>query len=166
MADISSVLLTTLTGMMGVVIGAIISNYFNQKIARQAAKKDTIFKKKIEYFENIVQTIGKNIEIYNKIIKKIEKENSPKKINEAIKYLKEKRKKFEIMTSPLYLDITPISNEIKKFVSLEKNIFANLEKINKDNSKKDLIYAIRLDFIEIRRIGTSIVIILREDLIK
>jgi hypothetical protein len=151
---------------MGVVIGAIISNYFNQKIARQAAKKDTIFKKKIEYFENIVQTIGKNIEIYNKIIKKIEKENSPKKINEAIKYLKEKRKKFEIMTSPLYLDITPISNEIKKFVSLEKNIFANLEKINKDNSKKDLIYAIRLDFIEIRRIGTSIVIILREDLIK
>ena len=94
MVDLSSALITTITGIMGVAVGASISNYVNQKIARQSAKKDIILKKKIEYFEKVVAVIGNNTQMYRKFIKKAEKIKSKKEVTSILGELKNNRKKF------------------------------------------------------------------------
>lgn len=167
MIDLSAALVTTLIGMMGVVIGAIISNYINQKIARQAVKKDIIFKKKIEYFEKIVNVIGSNTQMYKNFIKKAEKSNSKKALQEILHDLKKNRKKFEMMASPLYLDARPISKKIKQFTNIEKIIFINFEKMNQPNyAKSDIVHAIKINFADLTKVGNNIILGLREDLIK
>lgn len=167
MADLSSALITTLTGMVGVIIGATINNYFNHKIARQAAKKDIIFKKEIEYFERIVDTIEKNIELYKKSIKRLEKNYTKKDITQVFENLKKDRKKFEIMTSPLYLDIRPISARIKNFVAIEKLIFAYLDKMRDSTySKSELNIALNINLVELQKVGNAIILLLREHLIR
>jgi predicted esterase YcpF (UPF0227 family) len=167
MADLSSALITTLTGMVGVIIGATINNYFNHKIARQSAKKDIIFKKEIEYFERIVDTIEKNIELYKRSIKRLEKNYTKKDVSRVFEELKKDRKKFEIMTSPLYLDIRQISSRIRNFVAIEKLIFAYLDKMRDSNySKSELSIALNLNLIELQKVGNSIILLLREHLIR
>jgi len=55
MVDVSSAFITTSIGMMGVVFGAILSNYVNSRVAMKNSRRDIIFKKKLEYFESIVR---------------------------------------------------------------------------------------------------------------
>jgi 5-methylthioribose kinase len=99
MVEISSLVVSSLTGVFGVVIGAVISNYFNQKIARQSARKDVIFKKRIDYFEMILGCIEKNTELYKNAIKHITKYYNKKEIYKQLKILKNERKKFEVKNS-------------------------------------------------------------------
>jgi len=165
MVEISSLVVSSLTGVFGVVIGAVISNYFNQKIARQSSRKDIIFKKKIEYFENILNCIEKNIELYKNSIKMTEKDLNKKELEKIIANLKSGRKKFDVMTSPLYIDTSHISREILRFVSREKTIFVYFEKL-RDNliEKEDAARGLNLDLIELKKIGAAIVKILRKKL--
>jgi hypothetical protein len=165
MVEISSALITTMTGMLGVIVGAVISNYLNQKIARQSAKKDVIFRKRIDYFENIVKCIDKNTQMYYKSIKDLETNPKSENVNKILVSLKKNRKKFEIMTSPLYIDTRPISRMIKKFVGIEKNIFKyfkNSGKIDNDEIMKGL----KDNFRELKLTGTRIITQLRENLLK
>jgi hypothetical protein len=167
MVDLSSAVVSTMTGMTGVVIGAIISNYVNQKIARQAAKKDIVFKKKIEYFEKIVNSIGKNIKLYRNAIRQLETKKNKSEIKKVLKTLKENRQKFEMTTSPLYMDTRVISSEIKKFVEIEKMIFKCMEIMNSENNfPQDALRKMKLKFKEIQIIGNKLTLILRKKLIE
>ena len=165
MVDFSSAIVTTFTGLIGVVIGAILSNYVNQKIARQAAKKDVVFKKKIEYFENIVRSVGTNIKLYRKSIKQLEAQKNKANIKKILKNLKQSRLKFEMLTSPLYMDPRRISIEIKKFVGVEKIIFKCFERMQaKEDSIEELTKNVKISFKRLQELGNSLTIFLRNEL--
>lgn len=167
MVELSSAIITTFTGLIGVIIGATINNYFNHKIARQSAKKDIIFKKEIEYFEKIVVTIEKNIELYKKSLKKIQTHYSKKEAAEILKNLKKERTKFQVMTSPLYMDIRPITARIRQFVAIEKIIFSYFDKLNScEQTQQELIIGLNLKIIDLQKVGNAIIFILREHLMK
>jgi len=165
MVEISSLVVSSLTGVFGVVIGAVISNYFNQKIARQSTRKDLIFRKKIDYFEKILESVSKNTELYKNSIKSIERGYKNKDIKNILNNLKSNRKKFEIMNSPLYLDIGRISFKISQFVSKEKIIFLYFEKLLEGIvTKEEAIKALNFDFFELKKVGGEIISILRNNL--
>jgi hypothetical protein len=162
MVEISSAFITTIIGMMGVVIGAIISNYFNQKIARQAAKKEIMFKKRVEYFEKIVECVEKNTKMYESAIKKFEKDSGKRSRKNILEKMKKERLKFEIMTSPLYLDTRPISKMIRHFVNIEKRIFLYLETDNEE----DKLRGLKENYKQLRVVGDKIIFELRTNLLK
>ena len=120
MVELSSAVLTTLIGMLGVVIGAIISNYFNNKIAAKSARRDMIFRKKTEYFEKTVECIEKNIKIYKNSAREAEKNAKKEEINRIIHKLRENRAKFDVMASRLYVNSENMAGKIKKKTSSEK----------------------------------------------
>lgn len=162
MVEISSALTTTLIGMMGIVIGAIISNYFNQKIARQAARKEIMFRKRIEYFERIVESVEKNTKLYESAIKEFTKNSGKSSKERILKRIKKERLKFDIMTSPLYLDTRPISKMIRNFVNIEKRIFLYFEA----NTDEDKIKGLKENYKQLRIIGDKIIFELRTNLLK
>ena len=167
MVEISSAVTSTMIGMMGVVIGAIISNYFNQKIARESARKDIVFKKKIEYFEKIVDTIEKNTKLWQNSIKDLERQVEKKKVQKIIDNLKLNRKKFEVMTSPLYLDTRQITKIIKIFVNIEKIMFSFLEQLkrySKENEEENIL-GLRKSIKELELTGNKIIFELRTNLL-
>jgi len=166
MVDIGSAILTTLTGLIGVVIGASISNYVNHKIARQAAKKDTLFKKKLEYFEKVINTLVKNTQMYKNAIKQLDKTNKKAEIIEILKSLKKNRQKFEVMTSPLYLDTRKISSQIKEFVGIEKTIFNEIEKISKYGKSPNTIIYLTEKFQKLNNTGRKMIVDLRETVVR
>jgi len=167
MVDIYPAIVTTLTGVLGVVVGATISNYVNQKIARQSAKKDIILRKKIEYFEKVVDSIGNNIQLYRKFIKKAEKIRTKKEAADILSELKKSRKKFELMAGPLYLDTRPISLRIKQFTDIEKTIFEYFGKISQPNyQKEDILHALKISLSDLEKVGNSLIFGFRENLLK
>jgi len=166
MADFSSAFITTITGLIGVVIGASISNYVNHQIARQTSKKDTLFKKRLEYFEKIVDTVIKNTQMYTKALKRLESSPNKKQIKEILRNIKEERMKFEIMSSPLYFDTRVISNLINDFVNIEKEVFLDLEKIYKQGISEELVSALKEILSRLNKAGYKIIIDLRTDVSK
>jgi hypothetical protein len=132
--DIASSLLTTLFGLIGVLVGSLIGPLINHRVAKQYDKKEMMFKKKLEYFEKILITVEENKRMYNLAIKKIESSSESKKVAGIVNELKKERKNFFIMSSPLYFDTRSMSDKIVRFVRVEKSIFeriSGLEKINK-----------------------------------
>jgi hypothetical protein len=132
--DIAASLLTTLFGLTGVLVGSLIGPLINHRVAKQYDKKELFFKKKMEYFEKVLVTMEENKRMYNLAIKKIEASQESKKIKEIIQELKNDRKNFFIMSSPLYFDTRNMSDKIVRFVRVEKSIFeriSSLEKVNK-----------------------------------
>ena len=166
MVDIGQAIVTTLTGLIGVVIGASISNYVNHKIARQAAKKDTLFKKKLEYFEKVINTLVKNTQMYRNAIKNLEQTDKKREIAIILKALKKNRQKFEVMTSPLYLDTKVISKQIKEFVGVEKTIFDEIEKISKYGKSPTTIIYLTEKFQKLNNLGKKMILDLRENVVK
>ena len=166
MVEMSSAVLTTMIGMLGVIVGAVISNYFNQRIVRKSARKDIIFKKKMEYFEKVVNCVEKNTELYSNYTKSIEKNTkNPKKVLDKVK---RERQNFDIMTSPLYLDVKPISNRIKQFVNSEKKAFLYFERLknSKGEEREEIIRGLKINQKELEIIGERIIQQLRNELSK
>ncbi len=139
MVDISSALTTTLIGMSGVVLGAILSNYINSRIAMKNSRREIVFRKKLEYFEAIVQCIEKNTKLYLQSLREFEKNPDKKTALKIIKKLKTNRNRFDAKASPIYLDTRLFSINIKRFVNLEKIIFLAFESLTKPDSDKSLI---------------------------
>jgi len=164
--ELSSVVLSTFIGMFGVIIGAVISNYFNQKIARQSAIKDLIFKKRVEYFEKLLECAGKNIELYKNSIRALEKNSDKKTLDKIVSKMKKERRKFDKMNSPLYLDIRKISAKIRRFVDIEKSIFFDLERFENFSDKDKKISDLNLCLVELKKITEELISILRKKLIE
>lgn len=165
MVDVSSALTTTMIGMLGVVFGAILSNYVNSRVAMKNSRKDIIFKKKLEYFESVVQSIEKNTKLYLQSIREFEKTPSYKTALKIVKKLKTNRSKFDAKTSPIYLDTRIFSQNIKQFVILEKIIFVAFENLSKPESDKNQIMtALKLNIKSIINMGNKIISDMRTNL--
>ena len=130
--DISAGALTALVGLFGILIGTIISPFINHRLNLKNARKDIIFKRKLEYLEKLAENIEQNIRIYKSAIGEAETKKTFKNFKEIICILKEKRKNYLILASPLYFNIKNLSIKITTFVDIEKNIFDDFTKITKD----------------------------------
>ncbi len=136
MVSISSGALTAVVGFIGVLVGTLIGPYINHKLSLKNIRKDIIFKRKLEYFEKMAENIEKNIRTYRNALREAEnncKKQQLRKINEK---LKEERKNFLIMASPLYFNINGLSPKIVAFVEVEKEIFSEFEKLPNISSKE------------------------------
>ena len=166
MVELSSAVLTTFIGVLGVVVGAIISNYVNQKIAARTAKGDVIFKKKVEYFEKTVVCIEKNIKLYKNSIMEAERNPNKQAVNKIIRKLKEKRMKFDIMTSRLYINSNFLSDRIKKFAGIEKAIFILFENLEDKSHKEETIPGLKENLKNLGFVGSEIISVMRNNLIR
>jgi mRNA-degrading endonuclease HigB of HigAB toxin-antitoxin module len=135
MVSISSGALTAVVGFIGVLVGTLIGPYINHKLSLKSIRKDIIFKRKLEYFEKMAENIEKNIRTYRNALREAEscKKQQLKNVNEK---LKEERKNFLIMASPLYFNINGLSQKIISFVEVEKEIFREFEKLSNVSSKE------------------------------
>lgn len=136
MAILSSNVTTALVGLAGVVFGTLTGHYFNQKLNLRNSRKDILFKRKLEYFEKLAETIENNIKIYKNSLSSIKIKKSKKEISIIVLEMKEKREKFSIMASPLYLNTHYFSEKITEFVDIEKKIFNKFENLKKIKNKK------------------------------
>ena len=130
--DISAGALTALVGLFGIMVGTLIGPVINHRLNLKNARKDIIFKRKLEYFEKLAENIEQNIRVYKSAIGEVETSKTPKNINEIISRLKEKRKNYLILASPLYFNIRNLSIKVTDFVDIEKNIFEDFTRINRD----------------------------------
>lgn len=128
--------LTSIMAILGMVVGTLVSPKINQKVNAEHNKKDLIFRKKLEYFEKIAETIEENKRMYQQIIGKIECSKNNKETNKIIEELKQTRKNFLMKSSPLYFDTQRLSEKIKDFVRIEKEIFREIELIEKDKEEE------------------------------
>jgi hypothetical protein len=101
------------------------------------SRRDLIFKRKLDYFEKILETIEKNKKVYDLAIKKIESSKNKMEIKNVLNELKQNRKNFMAMSSPLYFDVKNISERIIRFVRVEKEIFDRVSSL-KNKDKKEL----------------------------
>jgi len=127
-----------------------------------------LFKRKLEYFEKIVDTIEKNKRIYHQAVGKIENSSNSKEIKEIVGELKKNRKNFLIMASPLYFDTQKLSEKIIRFVRVEKEIFNRVSSLENKN-KKDipvLIEQIREIIGILNKRGNEIIFEMKKELSK
>ncbi len=134
MMDINASIITILTGIVGVLCGAAAGSYFNLKSAR----KDLLFKRKLEYFEKLVQDIEQNLRLYKRVILSLSESSKIKEIKQKFSEIKQERRNFLVMASPLYFDIKKITERITMFVAIEKSIFAILEDLRKNYKASQL----------------------------
>ncbi|VVB83446.1 Uncharacterised protein [uncultured archaeon] len=140
MAELSSQLITTISGMVGVLIGASIGPIVNHQLNTRYSKKDLIFKRKLDYFEKVLDTIEKNMKLYKQEVKKLEASKDRKEIKKVAEEMKKERKNFLVMSSPLYFDIKKISGKIVRFVKIEKDIFNRISSLEKiDEKEKEVL---------------------------
>jgi predicted esterase YcpF (UPF0227 family) len=143
MVELSSIL-PPLSGLIGVLIGASIGPVINNHLSQRFGKKDLIFKRKLDYFEKVLETIEKNTRLYKQQIRKLEASPDTKVIKKIVEEMKKERKNFLVMSSPLYLDITRISEKIIRFVQIEKDIFNRISSLDKINEKEKEVLVIQL----------------------
>ncbi len=140
MIAINPNILTPFAGLLGVIVGAVISQYFNHKLGSKTSRGDIIFKRKLEYFEGIAEKLESNIKMHKNSVNALKSAKSKKEISSLLLTMKNSRKNFAIMASPLYLNIRELSEKIICFVDTEKEIFGKFEEIKKQNKadKKEI----------------------------
>jgi len=131
MFDLTSYI-TAVVMLLGIIVGTIISPRVNHQIGIEYGRRDLIFKKKLEYFEKMIDTIDKNKKMYNDSICKLENIKNKKEVERVMEDIKKGRKNFSRMASPLYFDTRNLSEKVIHFVRIEKDIF-NLMSELKDN---------------------------------
>jgi hypothetical protein len=135
MVDITPYL-TAIMAIIGIAVGTLVSPRVNQRVNAEHSRKDLIFRKKLEYFEKIADTIEENKRLYHQIIGKIECSKNNKETSQIIEDLKQTRRNFLIKSSPLYFDTRSLSEKIVDFVRIEKEIFREIEKIKEDKKEE------------------------------
>jgi 2-hydroxy-3-keto-5-methylthiopentenyl-1-phosphate phosphatase len=156
--------LTAIIMLIGILVGALISPRVSHKIGTEHSRKDLIFRKKLEYFEHLLEAIETNIRLYKQTIKKIEISESDKELRKLVAELKENRKHFLIMSSPLYFDIRKISEKIIRFVRVEKEIFNRASLIEKSKDRKIALEELKKILILLNKRGNDILLEMRKEL--
>jgi len=136
--ELNTGLLTVIVGMLGILLGTFLSPYLNHRLTLKYNRRDFLFKKKLEYFEQIALSLEENIRMYTRTIKEISFLKDKKRREEVIKNIKRERKKFKIMGSPLYFNVEFISQKIKRFVEIEKEIFLKLERMQEKKVEEEI----------------------------
>ena len=166
--SISSGALTAAVGFFGVLVGTLIGPYINHKLNLKNTRKDIIFKRKLEYFEKLSESIEKNIRTYHNSITEAESAKK-QKLKEIYEKLKQERKNFLIMASPLYFNIRNLSEKIVSFVDIEKELFKEFEKLTKSNNesqKEKIISDLKEKLKSLVDFGNRIVYEMRKELHK
>ncbi len=136
MVSISSGILTTIAGFIGVLVGTLIGPYINHRLGLRSGRKDIIFKRKLEYFEKMAENIEKNLRNYRNALREAESASKKSQLKSIHEKLKEERKNFLILASPLYFNVNGLSQKIVAFVEVEKEIFKEFEKLPEESKKK------------------------------
>lgn len=140
--------LTALVMLLGILVGTLISPRIQHSIGKEYNQRDLIFRKKLEFFEKIVETIERNKKLYYNLIHKIENLKKGSEINKILEELKENRKKFFIGSSPLYFNTKIFSEKIIHFVKIEKDIFNKISLLKEADkeAKERIIKQLKNDF--------------------
>jgi len=161
MVEINFAVVTTIVGFTGILVGA----YMNQRLSNKFARKDLIFKKKLEYFEKISEAIEGNIRVYRNSINEI-KNNKKMETKNILENMKEKRRHFFVLSSPLYFNTLRLSQKIKEFVRIESEIFwnfSNMVYINNKN-KEEIIKRLENGLEELKIKSLNILLEMRGEL--
>jgi Iap family predicted aminopeptidase len=167
MSELSSII-PTISGIVGVLIGASIGPLINHQLTTRYSKKDLIFKRKLDYFEKVLETIEKNTKLYKQQVRKLEVSHDSKEIKKIVEEMKKERKHFFIMSSPLYFDVTKISGRIIRFVKIEKDIFSRISKLEKINEKEKevLVEQLKRMLMILEKRGSEILFEMKKELRK
>jgi len=167
--SISSGALTAVVGLFGVLVGTLIGPYINHKLNLKNTRKDIIFKRKLEYFEKIAESIEKNIRTYHNMVAEAEVGVGKQKLKKIYKKLKQDRKNFLIMASPLYFNIRSLSEKIISFVEIEKEMFRefeNLTKVSNKQQEEDVVKTLKEKLKNLTDFGNKVVWEMKKELHK
>jgi len=167
MVAINTSVLTVIIGMMGIVLGTLLSPFLNHRLNQELRKKEILFSKKLEYFENLTKIIEENSRLYR--ISLLLAEEKKEKIEKIIGNLKTQRKRFNILSSPLYVDARKISKAINIFVRGEKAIFFEFEKLSKTKrpeQEKIIFNDINKKLIKLGQLGEIAILAMKKELKK
>ena len=87
-------------------------------------------------------------------------------MKKLIEEIKQRRENFLIMSSPLYFDITKISERIVRFVRVEKEIFNRTALLEKSKDKKTSMEQLKKILEILNKRGNDILIEMRIELTK
>lgn len=156
-------LLTVLVGALGILLGTLISPFINHRLTQRYNRRDLFFKKKLEYFERIVECIEKNIRLYKASIYRAEQ--NAKKVRPIIETLKRERKNFLISSSPLYFDTLKLSRHIKNFTRIERRIFIELNDLKPNKKiKESVIEDLKKQIEQLKQSGNEIIFEIRKEI--
>ncbi len=158
--------LTALVMLLGILVGTLISPRIQQRVSTEHNRKDLIFQRKLKYFEGVIETIESNKRMYSNLMHRLEVSKKSSQINQIIEELKKSRKKFFISTSSLYFNIQIISEKIRRFVKIEKDIFnkLNLFKEADREAKKRIIEQLGNNLKNLDKRGIEILYEMRKEL--
>lgn len=165
--EINASVLTAIAAVTGIILGTFLSPFLNHQLTLKYNRRDFMFKKKLEYFEQVALCIEENTKMYRRVISDIQSPLKKKDEEKVLEEIKKERKKFKILASPLYFNIEEISSKIKKFVDKEKEIFSSLEKAKemKDSEEsKKIKEKLGGDLKELISLGEDIVQEMRSEL--
>ncbi|MFH1801704.1 MAG: hypothetical protein ABH804_02645 [archaeon] len=162
--NLNTSILTIIVGILGILFGTLISPRVNQKLIQKYSRKELFFKKKLEYFEKIAENIENNIKIYKNSI--MSSNNKTKKTKEIIKNLKEERKKFLISSSFIYLEKSKLSDLIKKFTNIEKNIFSDFNKLTIRKASPEIVSDLEKQLEILKKSGNLIILEMKNEIKK
>jgi len=137
--------LTAIIMLIGIIVGAVISPRMSHKIGYEYNRGEVIFRKKLEYFEKILETIENNKRAYNIAIKKIGISKNKSAVKEIVAEMKQQRMRFLPMSSPLYMDTRNISEKVIRFVRVEGIIFNRIEGLVTKNKKEVKLITAQLE---------------------
>jgi len=144
----------------GILLGALTGAIINHRLSAKNKKEEFLFHKKADYFEKIIESLENNLKIHHNAIEKAQK-SKKKEIKEILEKLKKERKNFKISTSPLYLKTNRISKRVLKFVSIEKNTFAEFSRLTElsenGEEKARAMEKLRFNFQELKKYANEIV---------
>jgi hypothetical protein len=167
--EFNASVLTAIAAMTGIVLGTFLSPFLNHQLTLKYNRRDFMFKKKLEYFEQVASCLEENIKMYKKFVKEVSSSENEKKDGKILKKIKEGRKKFRIMPSHLYFNVKIISKKIKNFVETEKKIFSSFERLEETKDEQE-IEAIKNNLGEslknLTLFGNEIIIEMRKELAK
>ncbi len=157
--------LTAIVGLLGVLLGALLSPYMNNRLNARYSKVGLMFQRKLEYFEKIIETMEKNRKMYANAICKLENVKRSSQIEKIIEEIKKERKNFQKMASPLYFNTQKISEKIIYFVRIEKNIFILISELKEHEDKQEnIIERLKDDLRKLNRKGNEILIEMKKEL--
>jgi len=144
--------------LLGILIGTLISPRIQHRMGIKHDRKNLIFQRKLKYFEEIVETIEKNKKMYSNLIFKIENSKTKSQTENIIEELKENRKKFFVMASPLYFNTKSFSEKIIYFVKIEKDIFNEISQFKEANkgTKEEIVENLKDNLKKLNKKGEEI----------
>lgn len=157
--------LTAIVGLLGVLLGALVSPYMNNRLNARYSKVGLMFERKLEYFEKVIETMEKNRKMYTNAVCKIENMKKISQIEKIIDEIKKERKNFQKTASPLYFNTQKISEKIIYFVRIEKNIFILISELKEHKDKKEsIIERLKEDLRKLNKKGNEILVVMKKEL--